>query len=168
MIQQYVAAVAQEVERPSLESEGSRFDSRLLLAKCRSVLEQDTEPLTAPDEQVGALHDFLCHQCVNVKYIVKRFGEKRYINAVHLPFMEHELSITLLPALSSLFCLPDVQYALFQLLLLFNAVHYLLQFLLFVPDIITCSLHTPLVVLSESSVRSIAAFSVPTYNDGCR
>ena len=22
--------------------------------------------------------------CVNVKYIVKRFGEKRYINAVHL------------------------------------------------------------------------------------
>ena len=24
--------------------------------------------------------------CVNVKYIVKRFGEKRYINAVHLTF----------------------------------------------------------------------------------
>ena len=54
---------------------------------CRSVLEQDTEPLTAPDEQVGALHGVLRHRCVsvcvcewvNVKYIVKHFGEKRYI-----------------------------------------------------------------------------------------
>ena len=36
----------------------------LLLAACRSVLEQDTEPQIAPD--VGTLHGSLSHQCMNV------------------------------------------------------------------------------------------------------
>ena len=28
-------------------------------------IEQDAEPLIAPDEQVGALHGFLIHVCIN-------------------------------------------------------------------------------------------------------
>ena len=71
-----------------LESEGSRFYSRFLLAKFQSVLEQDTEPqLTALDKQVGVLvstatgatHLGVCEVHCNVK----RFREKRYINAFH-------------------------------------------------------------------------------------
>ena len=64
----------------ALESEGSRFDSRLLLAMCRSVLEQDTEPLTAPNEQVGALHGFPRHRCMNV-----------WVNVKHNPCKAHWL-----------------------------------------------------------------------------
>ena len=36
--------------------------SRLLLTKCRSVLEQDTEPRTAPDAQVCNSDSSLCHR----------------------------------------------------------------------------------------------------------
>lgn len=34
-------------------------------AACRSVFEEDPEPQTAPDEQVGMLHASLFHQCEN-------------------------------------------------------------------------------------------------------
>ena len=33
----------------------------------RRVLEQDSEPLVAPGEQVGALRGFLHHLCMNVR-----------------------------------------------------------------------------------------------------
>ena len=55
----YWTAVAQE------ESEG--------LGYCRSVLAQETEPLTAPDEQVGAFSSLPLLQ-VNVMHLVKLFG----------------------------------------------------------------------------------------------
>ena len=47
----YVVAVAQEVEWDVQKSEGCWFESRVPLAACRSVLEQDTDAQIAPDEQ---------------------------------------------------------------------------------------------------------------------
>ena len=58
------------VELPSVEHggfpKGYQFDPGLPQSYCRRVLEQDSEPLVAPGEQVGALHGFLCHRCMNV------------------------------------------------------------------------------------------------------
>ena len=48
----------------ALESEGYRVDFCLLLLICRSVLKQDTEPLTAPDEHLAWFHGV--NVCVNV------------------------------------------------------------------------------------------------------
>ena len=63
-----VATVVQEVE--------TSFSNQKVASStpCRSVLEQNTEPLIAPDVQ--------CAISVNVKcvYIVSRFGEKRLPN----------------------------------------------------------------------------------------
>ena len=43
-----------------------RFKPRLPMeGQCRRVLGQDSEPLVAPGEQVGALHGFLHHRCIN-------------------------------------------------------------------------------------------------------
>ena len=41
------------------EPEGSQFDPEFPLSLCQSVLEQDSEPWIAPDDQVGALQGFL-------------------------------------------------------------------------------------------------------------
>ena len=43
----------------------SSCNSDTAYSYCRSVLEQDTEPLIAPGGVVGALHGFLCHRCMN-------------------------------------------------------------------------------------------------------
>ena len=38
----------------------SQLDPRLAESSCGRVLEQDSDPLAAPGEQVGALHGLLC------------------------------------------------------------------------------------------------------------
>lgn len=58
---QHLVAMAREVERPS---ENRRVTD--LISPRGSVFEQDTEPITAPDEAVATLHDFLHHHCMNV------------------------------------------------------------------------------------------------------
>ena len=61
----YGETVAQEVEWLSWDRKVPGSIPGSSWAKCRSVLEQDNESLTAPGGQVGALHGFLCHRCMN-------------------------------------------------------------------------------------------------------
>ena len=46
------------------QSEGCYLDPECVLAKCRSVLEQDTEPPTTPDVQVDSLDSRLSYRCM--------------------------------------------------------------------------------------------------------
>ena len=47
-----LGSVVQEVEESFNNRKVASFDSPLLLTKCIGVLEQDTEPLTAPDVEM--------------------------------------------------------------------------------------------------------------------
>ena len=63
------AAVVQEVKKS--------FSNQKVASSipCRSVLEQDTEPLIAPD---GVCHQCKCRKCVYI--LVNRFGLKRLLS----------------------------------------------------------------------------------------
>ena len=65
------------------EPQGSRFDRRLLLFPCCSVIEQDTEPLTTLNEKAGALPSSSECEWVNVRHVMhaKRSGLRCQRNA---------------------------------------------------------------------------------------
>ena len=64
-----------------LSWEGRMLESRLLLAACRSVLGQNTEPQTAPDVLVSTLHGVWVYVWITVSH----FGQNR-LNALKCQF----------------------------------------------------------------------------------